>query len=103
MPAGNCQTQIVTADAAGPWPAVILGFDAGGQRSAVSEIAMRIAKLGDLVALPDRYHRVGSIFDILPPGAPRDTSGMLSAFDDQNGARGVSRRGLLGRARAKLV
>jgi carboxymethylenebutenolidase len=82
-PAGNCQTQIFTADGAGPWPAVILCFDAGGQRPAMSEIAMRIAKLGYVVAIPDLYHRVGSIFDILPPGAPRDTKGMLSVFTDQ--------------------
>ena len=81
-PAGNCQTQIFSPDGTGPWPAVILCFDAGGQRPAMSEIALRIAKLGYLVALPDLYHRVGSIFDMLPPGAPRDNTGMLSVFAD---------------------
>jgi carboxymethylenebutenolidase len=82
-PAGNCQTQIFTPDGAGPWPAVIVCFDAGGQRPAMSEIAMRIAKLGYLVALPDLYHRVGSILDILPSGAPRDAKAILAVFADQ--------------------
>ena len=77
-----CQTQIFTPDGMGPWPAVIMCFDAGGQRAAMSEIALRIATLGYVVALPDLYHRVGSIFDMLPPGAPHDATGIFSVFAD---------------------
>jgi len=81
-PSGMCQTQIFTPDGMGPWPAVIMCFDAGGQRAAMSEIALRIATLGYVVALPDLYHRVGSIFDMLPPGAPHDATGIFSVFAD---------------------
>lgn len=37
--AGTDHTQLVTPDGAGPWPAIILCTDAGGQRPAMLEIA----------------------------------------------------------------
>ncbi len=65
---GSYQADIVTPEGTGPWPAVILFFDAGGRRPAMTEIAERIAKSGYVVAIPDIFHRAGPITDLLPPG-----------------------------------
>ncbi|HEY0194752.1 MAG TPA: dienelactone hydrolase family protein [Kofleriaceae bacterium] len=66
------RTEIVAPDGAGPWPGVILCFDAGGPRPAMTAIAERISRSGYLVAIPDLYHRVGRIVDLLPEGVPKD-------------------------------
>src|SRR4051794_35197401 len=78
---GACKTQIFTPDTTGPWPAVILCFDAGGQRPAMAKIAERIANSGYLVAIPDLYHRIGAITDLLPPGASA-SDGVRGIFAD---------------------
>ena len=67
-PKGPCPTEVLTPEGSGPWPAVILCFDAGGPRPALSEIGARVAKMGCLVAIPDFYHRVGRLSDLLPSG-----------------------------------
>ena len=68
--AGSYQADIATPPSGlGPWPAVILFFDAGGARPAMTEIAERIAKSGYVVAIPDVFHRAGPITNLLPPGA----------------------------------
>src|SRR5258708_5572419 len=79
---GVCKTQISTPAGAGPWPSVILCFDAGGQRPAISQIAQRIADRGYLVAIPDFFYRVGSAFDLLPGGTPREMKSLLGLFGD---------------------
>lgn len=64
-PDGPCTTEIVTPEGAGPWPAVILFFDAAGRRPAMTHIAERIAKDGYLVLVPDLFHRSPPLGDIL--------------------------------------
>lgn len=54
---GPCTTQVVTPDGSGPWPAVIVFFDAAGLRPAQTRIAQRIAALGYVVLQPDLFHR----------------------------------------------
>ncbi len=81
-PAGTCKTQIFTPEGTGPWPAVILCFDAGGQRPSISAIAERIARSGYVVAIPDLFYRSGSIFDLLPPGTPHEFSSLIAMFGD---------------------
>ena len=66
--AGINHTQIVTPDGDGPWPAVILCTDAGGQRQAMTTIAEQLAGRGYLVAIPDLYFRVGKLEDLVPEG-----------------------------------
>lgn len=66
---GNYTADIVTPEGAGPWPAVILFFDASGRRPAMTENAERIAKSGYLVAIPDIFHRAGNVEKVLPPDA----------------------------------
>jgi carboxymethylenebutenolidase len=56
-PDGPCTTEIVTPDGSGPWPAVIVCFDAAGLRPAQTRIAERIAADGYIVFQPDLFHR----------------------------------------------
>ncbi|HET9623840.1 MAG TPA: dienelactone hydrolase family protein [Kofleriaceae bacterium] len=77
---GPCRTEILTPDGTGPWPAIIFCFDAGGPRPAMTKMAERIAQWGYVVAIPDFYHRVGSVIDILPPGVPKDASQLIPQF-----------------------
>ena len=74
---GPCRTEIITPDGKGPWPVVVLCHDAGGPRAAMTQMAERIAGAGYLVAIPDFFHRVGSVTDLLPPGVPRDASQLI--------------------------
>ena len=80
---GVCKTEIHTPSGPGPWPAVIVCFDAFGVRPAMSTIAERISKMGYVVAVPDFYHDAGSVFELLPPGASHDVKGMMGLFADQ--------------------
>lgn len=56
-PDGPCTVEVAKPDGAGPWPAVIVFFDAAGLRPAQTRIAERIAALGYLVFQPDLFHR----------------------------------------------
>jgi carboxymethylenebutenolidase len=57
-PDGPCTTEVVTPpDGRGPWPAVVVFFDAAGLRPAQTRIAQRIAAGGYLVLQPDLFHR----------------------------------------------
>jgi carboxymethylenebutenolidase len=56
-PDGPCTTEVVVPEGSGPWPAVIVFFDAAGLRPAQTRIAERIAKDGYLVLQPDLFHR----------------------------------------------
>jgi carboxymethylenebutenolidase len=77
---GPCRTEIHTPDGKGPWPAVILCHDAGGPRAAMTQMAERIARGGYLVVIPDFFHRVGSVVDVLPSDLPRDPSSLIPAL-----------------------
>ena len=77
---GRCGTEIVTPEGAGPWPAVVLCYDAGGHRKAMTEIAQQIAAGGYLVATPDLYHRSGSPGSLLPPGTAITITAMRAMF-----------------------
>lgn len=79
---GAATTDILTPDGEGPWPAVVLCFDAGGRRPAMTEIGERIAKMGYLVAIPDFYHRLGSPFDLLPPDVPAEKRTLFGIIGD---------------------
>jgi carboxymethylenebutenolidase len=74
---GTCRTEIIAPEGEGPWPAILLCYDAGGPRAAMTAMAERIAHGGYLVAIPDFYHRAGSIVDILPPDVPRDPAQLI--------------------------
>jgi carboxymethylenebutenolidase len=74
---GPCRTEIHTPDGKGPWPAVILCHDAGGPRAAMTQMAERIARAGFVVAIPDFFHRSGSVVDIFPPDVPREPSRLI--------------------------
>jgi carboxymethylenebutenolidase len=80
---GACRTEIHTPEGAGPWPAVIVCFDAFGVRPSISAIAERISKMGYVVAVPDFYHNAGSVYELLPPGASHDVKGLMGLFSDQ--------------------
>jgi carboxymethylenebutenolidase len=79
-PDGRCTTEVVTPDGAGPWPAVIVFFDAGGLRPAQTRIAERIAKGGYVVLLPDLFHRAPPLTELL--GGPVTLSAMGKVFRD---------------------
>jgi carboxymethylenebutenolidase len=81
-PHGSCPTQIFTPDGAGPWPAVIVCFDAFGVRPSLEELSARIARGGYVVALPDFYYRVGSPFSLKPDAPKDDASALFSLFGD---------------------
>ena len=79
--AGTDHTEIVTPEGDGPWPAIVLCTDAGGQRPAMLAIAGRLAGLGYLVAIPDLYFRAGELQDLLPEGE-KDRPIITAIFGD---------------------
>jgi carboxymethylenebutenolidase len=56
---GSCPVTLVVPDGQGPWPGVIMYCDAGGVRTAVWQMADRLAGLGYVVLVPDVYYRSG--------------------------------------------
>lgn len=58
-PDGSCPVTLCTPDGPGPWPAIVMYPDAGGVRTALREMAARLAALGYVVLLPDVYYRSG--------------------------------------------
>ena len=56
-PDGPCTTEVTKPEGNGPWPAVIVFFDAAGLRPAQTRIAERIAASGYVVVQPDLFHR----------------------------------------------
>ena len=82
-PDGPCTTELVTPltpQRSGPWPAVIVFFDAGGLRPAQTRIAERIADDGYVVLQPDLFHRSPPISALL--GGPVTLSAMVKVFQD---------------------
>ena len=106
---GECPAHVFRPDGNGPWPAVLVYMDGIGMRSALLDIAARIAASGYYVLLPNLFYRVGynaehgvSVFsdpvtraDLMtrimpsasPPNIMRDTEAFLSHFDAQPGVR----------------
>jgi carboxymethylenebutenolidase len=74
---GDCPVHILTPTGAGPWPAVIVYMDALGMRSALIDIAKRLAENGYLAVLPDLFYRSGA-YEI-PTPAEAFASGNLMA------------------------
>ena len=64
-PDGPCTTELVIPEGKGPWPAVIVFFDAAGLRPAQTQIAERIARGGYVVLQPDLFHRSPSIASLI--------------------------------------
>lgn len=56
---GRCPSHAFFPDRAGRWPAVIVFMDGIGMRSAVLDVAARIASAGYYAFLPDLFYRVG--------------------------------------------
>ena len=75
-PDGTCDASLHTPGGGGPWPAVIMYPDAGGERDTFRTMAQQLADLGYAVLLPNLYYRVGglepfgsSVFTIRSSGA----------------------------------
>ena len=56
---GRCPSHAFCPHGEGPWPAVLVYMDGIGMRSALLDIAARIASAGYYVLLPDLFYRVG--------------------------------------------
>jgi carboxymethylenebutenolidase len=79
-PDGACSAELVVPSGAGPWPAVIVFFDAAGLRPAQTRIAERIASMGYVVVQPDLFHRSPPISTLL--GGPVTLAAMMKVFSD---------------------
>jgi carboxymethylenebutenolidase len=79
-PDGPCTTEVATPRGNGPWPAVIVFFDAGGLRPAQTRIAERIADSGYVVLQPDLFHRSPPISELL--GGPVTLAALVKVFQD---------------------
>jgi carboxymethylenebutenolidase len=88
---GECPAHVQTPDGSGPWPAVIMYMDALGMRSAIIEMAQRLADNGYVVLVPDLFYRYGH-YDAMDPktvfaGDFRATIGpMMSTTDNRKAA-----------------
>lgn len=89
-PDGPCTIEVVTPEGSGPWPAVIVLFDAAGLRPAMTKIATRIAALGYVAVQPDLFHRAPPIAELL--GGPVTLAAIDKVFADPE-LRGKFMRG----------
>jgi carboxymethylenebutenolidase len=58
---GNMPSFMACPESGGPYPGIIIYFDAPGMREEMRNIARRVAKHGYFVLLPDLYYRLGTI------------------------------------------
>jgi carboxymethylenebutenolidase len=79
-PDGPCTTEVATPEGSGPWPAVIVFFDAGGLRPAQTRIAERIAASGYLVLQPDLFHRAPPLEGFI--GGEVTLAAIMKVFQD---------------------
>lgn len=77
---GPCTTEVVTPTGTGPWPAVIVFFDAAGLRPAQTRIAERIAQGGYVVLQPDLFHRSPPLSTLLD--GPVTLAAFAKVFQD---------------------
>ncbi|GAA4386283.1 dienelactone hydrolase family protein [Tsukamurella soli] len=82
-PDGTASATLHTPDGAGPWPGVIVYFDAAGIREAFQQMADRLAGLGYAVLLPDLYYRAGEY-------APFDMKTLFSTPSERDRFRAFS-------------
>ncbi len=86
-PDGSCTAELVVPTGTGPWPVVVVFFDAAGLRPAQTRIAERIAGSGYLVVQPDLFHRSAPLATLL--GGPPTLAGMMKVFGAPDQARQV--------------
>jgi len=55
---GTCPAHVLHPDDNGPWPAALMFMDGIGMRSALVDMAARLASAGYYVLLPDLFYRV---------------------------------------------
>lgn len=55
---GTCPAHVLQPDGKGPWPAALMYMDGIGMRSALVDMAARLANAGYYVLLPDLFYRV---------------------------------------------
>ncbi|HXR92321.1 MAG TPA: dienelactone hydrolase family protein [Steroidobacteraceae bacterium] len=79
-PDGPCTTEVVRPSGSGPWPAVIVFFDAAGLRPAQTRIAETISSNGYVVFQPDLFHRAPPISSLL--GGEATLSALMKVFGD---------------------
>jgi carboxymethylenebutenolidase len=77
---GPCSTEVVTPDGDGPWPAVLIFYDAAGLRPAQTRIAQRIAQDGYVVFQPDLFHRSPPLSELT--GGEVTLAAIISVFQD---------------------
>ncbi len=77
---GPCTTEVVAAGGGGPWPAVIVFFDAAGLRPTITRLAQRIADGGYLTLVPDLFHRAPPLATFL--GEPPTLAAIRPVFRD---------------------
>ncbi len=76
---GICPASLSVPAGTGPWPAVILFFDAGGMRDVMRQMGERLSGFGYVVVVPDVYYRNG----------PYDPVDMRTAFADKETAEKI--------------
>ncbi len=79
-PDGPCTTELVRPNGPGPWPAVIVFYDAAGLRPAQTRIAERIADSGYVVFQPDLFHRSPPVSSLL--GGEVTLAALVKVFGD---------------------
>ena len=79
-PDGPCTTELVIPEGSGPWPAVVVCFDAAGLRPAQTRIAERIAGSGYVVLQPDLFHRSPPVSTLV--SGPLTLAAFAKVFQD---------------------
>lgn len=79
-PDGPATVEVARPEGDGPWPAVIVFFDAAGLRPAQTRIAERIAAGGYLVFQPDLFHRSPPLASVL--GGEPTLGALMKVFGD---------------------
>lgn len=79
-PDGPCTTEVATPKGNGPWPAVIVFFDAAGLRPAQTRIAERIAASGYVAIQPDLFHRSPPLASLI--GGEVTLGAIMKVFQD---------------------
>lgn len=79
-PDGPATVEVAKPEGKGPWPAVIVFYDAAGLRPAQTRIAERIAASGYLVLQPDLFHRSPPLSGIL--GGEPTLGALMKVFGD---------------------